>query len=259
MRIFLISLSIVSAFISWTYIRYRHDLRSAHERVANAKTTQTACGPIEYVSVGSGMPLLVVHGAGGGFDQGLDLADELAVRGFRVIAMSRFGYLGTPLPKNASAAAQADAHACLLDALGISRAAIMGVSAGGPSTIEFALRHPDRCAAMVLLVPAAYVPRPNNAPSLRTPSRTQLLFDSALRSDFLFWLAPKLARNTFIENILGTPAEVVERASAKEQARILSFAERILPVTSRRLGLLNDATVLGSLTRFELEKIRTPT
>ena len=34
-------------------------------------------------------------------------------------APSRFGYLRTPLPSDASPAAQADAHSCLLDALGL--------------------------------------------------------------------------------------------------------------------------------------------
>jgi hypothetical protein len=44
--------------------------------------------------------------------------------------MSRFGYLRTPLPKDAAPAAQADAHACLLDALHLSRVPILGISAG---------------------------------------------------------------------------------------------------------------------------------
>jgi len=43
--------------------------------------------------------LLAIHGSGGGYDQGI-----------RVIAMSRFGYLRTPMHTDASAAAQADAH-----------------------------------------------------------------------------------------------------------------------------------------------------
>lgn len=76
--------------------------------------------------------MLVVHGAGGGFDQGLALGQGLAERGWRVIAASRFGYLGTPLPRDASASAQADAHACLLDALGIERAAVLGAASSAP-------------------------------------------------------------------------------------------------------------------------------
>ena len=130
-----------------------------------------------------------MHGAGGGFDQGLEFAQPLVQNGFCVVAMSRFGYLRTPLPTDASAAAQADAHACLLDALDIRRAAVVGASAGAPSSMQLALRHPDRTAALVLLVPAAYAPRPGGAPPMQTPPGTQFLFNTALRSDFLFWAA----------------------------------------------------------------------
>jgi pimeloyl-ACP methyl ester carboxylesterase len=208
---------------------------------------------------GEGPPLLSVHGAGGGFDQGSELAEPLARSGFRVIAMSRFGYLRTPLPRDASAAAQADAHACLLDALSIRRAAVLGASAGAPSSLQFALRHPDRTAALVLLVPAVYAPRPNAAPAVHTPQGTPFLFDTALRSDFLFWAMGKLAHETFIRGILGTPPEVVASASADEQARVERILEHILPVIPRRLGLLNDAAVTTSLPRYELEKITAPT
>jgi pimeloyl-ACP methyl ester carboxylesterase len=89
---------------------------------------QTSCGPIEYATAGNGPPVLVIHGAGGGFDQGLAFGADLAVAGFRVIAMSRFGYLRTPLLADASPAAQADAHASLLDALDVPRASIIGGS-----------------------------------------------------------------------------------------------------------------------------------
>src|SRR5689334_7090573 len=132
----------------------------ARARISQGSRIATSrCGPIEYAETGQGPPVLVVHGAGGGFDQGLELGEDLARAGFRVIAPSRFGYLRTPLPADASAEAQADAHACLLDALGIARAPVFGVSAGGPSSLQFCLRHPDRCKAMILLVPLAYPAR----------------------------------------------------------------------------------------------------
>jgi len=54
-----------------TYAAYRRDIRAARARVASGVVAQTLSG--EYASVGSGSPVLVVHGAGGGFDQGLDL------------------------------------------------------------------------------------------------------------------------------------------------------------------------------------------
>src|SRR5688572_13998823 len=127
----------------WVARSYQQDLQAARERIATSSSVaRTACGAIEYAEAGSGPAVLVVHGAGGGFDQGLDFAGDLAASGFRVIAVSRFGYLRTPLPADASAAAQADAHACLLDALGIPRAAVIGASAGAPSSLQFALRYP---------------------------------------------------------------------------------------------------------------------
>jgi 2-hydroxy-6-oxonona-2,4-dienedioate hydrolase len=173
--------------------------------------------------------------------------------------VSRFGYLRTPLPADASPEAQADAHACLLDALGIQRAAIIGASAGAPSSMQFALRHPDRCSALVLLVPAAYVPRPGGAPSLTTPPGTEFLFDTALRSDFLYWAWMKLAYRTMVAAILATPPEVLEKADADEQARAAQLLDHTLPVSERRLGLVNDARVTLSLQRYDLERIRVPT
>jgi 2-hydroxy-6-oxonona-2,4-dienedioate hydrolase len=237
---------VVAAFFLVTYAVSRRDIGRAYDRVATgSQIAQTRCGPIEYAVAGAGPPVLVVHGAGGGFDQGLELGDSLARSGYQVIAPSRFGYLRTAVPADASAAAQADAHACLLDALHVGRAVVVGVSAGGPSTLQFALRHPDRTAALVLLVPGVYAPRPE--PMARMSRGTAFLLDTALRSDFIFWAAGKVAHQSFIRSILGTPPEVVARAPADEQARIERVLENILPVRPRRLGLVNDAAVMSSL------------
>ena len=259
-KVLLAVAAVVAGVLAVSYARYRPDLDRARARIATgSRIAATRCGPIEYAEAGAGPPVLVVHGAGGGFDQGMGLGEGLVRAGFRVIAPSRFGYLGTPLPADASAEAQADAHACLLDALGVDRAAIMGVSAGGPSAMQFALRFPARTRALVLLVPAAYVPRPNQAPPVRASRTTIFLFDTALRSDFLFWAGGKLAHRMFVRGILGTPPEVVESASPEEQARIQTVLDRILPVSARRLGLLNDGKVVSSLGRYDLENIAAPT
>ena len=243
-----------------TYAAYRRDIRAARARIASGSlVAETRCGPIEYAIVGDGPPVLMVHGAGGGYDQGIDIGAPLAGGGVRIIAMSRFGYLRTPLPLDASAAAQADAHASLLDALGIARVAVIGASAGAPSAMQFALRHPERCSALVLLVPVAYVPRSGGAPSISTPPGTWFLLDLALRSDFLFWAALGAGRRAAIRAFLGTPPEVVERASAAEQARVRTMLEHILPVTPRRAGLINEARIVSSIERYELERITVPT
>ena len=251
---------LVLGLSAWIYTNYRNDIVPARERIAaGSEVAHTPCGPIEYAMAGEGPSVLIVHGAGGGHDQGIAIGADLAARGYRVIAMSRFGYLRTPMPADASAEAQADAHACLLDALAVPRAAIFGVSAGAPSTMQFALRHPDRTTAMILMVPAAHVPRAGGAPSLKTPDRTQFLFDTALRWDFLFWSAIRFADRTVSRAILATPPEVVAGASVEERARFEEFKRLILPVSPRRLGLLNDATVTSTLPRYDLERIAAPT
>ena len=251
---------VLAALVALAYVGYARDIRMARERVAiGSRIAQTACGPIEYAIGGEGSPVLVIHGAGGGFDQGLDFGAPLAAKGLQIIAVSRFGYLRTPLPRDASAAAQADAHACLLDALGIPRAPVIGISAGAPSALQFALRHPERTAALVLAVPAAYVPRAADAAPVKAAPGTQLMFDTALRSDFLFWAAIRFAPGTVMRAILATPPAVVEGASADEKARVEEIMAHILPVSPRRLGLLNDAAVISSISRYPLERIAAPT
>ena len=90
----------MGVFVAW---RFQTDIEQARDRVAHGSTiVATRCGPIEYHEAGSGVPLLAVHGSGGGFDQGMAFAAPLAHRGIRVIAMSRFGYLRTPMPVDGS-------------------------------------------------------------------------------------------------------------------------------------------------------------
>jgi len=68
----------------------------------------------------------------------------MAGRGYRLIAPSRFGYLGSSMPPS-HAAMQADAYAQLLDRLGIEKVMVVGISAGAWSSMQFAIRHPERC------------------------------------------------------------------------------------------------------------------
>jgi 2-hydroxy-6-oxonona-2,4-dienedioate hydrolase len=255
MRAFAVVALVCLAVASLTYASYRQDLAAQRIRISHGSAiAQTPCGPIEYASTGEGPVVLLVHGAGGGFDQGLGIARDLD--GFRVITMSRFGYLRTPLPRDASPAAQADAHACLLEALSIERAAIVGVSAGGPSTLQFALRHPARTRAMLLLVPLAYAPR-STPPEL--PALARFMYERAVRSDFLYWTAMQAAPDVVVKTILATPPEIVASADAAERTRVEQMMQRILPLRERHAGLLNDAAVAASLERYALERIAVPT
>jgi pimeloyl-ACP methyl ester carboxylesterase len=240
--------------------RFERDLALAAERAAQgSELIATRCGPIEVQQAGVGIPLLMIHGSGGGHDQGMAWARPLVQQGVRVIAMSRFGYLRTPRPADASPEAQADAHVCLLDALGIAKAAVMGVSAGGPSALQTAIRHPGRVSALVLVVPIAYKPGTvaDSAPPV-TDDKDALLL-RLLGSDFLFWTGLQLARGPLIRHVLATPPELVAAASAAERTRIDDLAERILPVSVRAAGLRDDTGLGKRLRPYALTSIRVPT
>ena len=73
--------AVIATLGTATYI-YRTDIQEARDRVATGSSlAHTSCGPIEYAVTGDGPPVLVVHGAGGGFDQGLDFGEPLAKLG----------------------------------------------------------------------------------------------------------------------------------------------------------------------------------
>ncbi|HEX6196010.1 MAG TPA: alpha/beta hydrolase [Jiangellaceae bacterium] len=113
------------------------------------RMVSTALGPMEYAEAGEGPVLMSVHGSYGGWDYGLGMAAVYALNGFRVIAPSRPGFLGTPLSSGRTYEEQADALAALLAALGIERAAVLAFSGGGPPTFLLAARHPERVGCLV--------------------------------------------------------------------------------------------------------------
>lgn len=115
-----------------------------------AAVIQTRRGETQLARVGEGPPVLVSHGGPGGFDLGLAWSQHLQVGGCEVLAVSRPGYLRTPLTSGRSPADQADLFAALLTELHIERAAILGFSSGGPAAVHFAARYPDLTIALFL-------------------------------------------------------------------------------------------------------------
>lgn len=249
--------AVAALSIGW---RFDQDIQSAHARSSHGSTLiATRCGPIEVQQAGAGVPLLVVHGSGGGHDQGMAFAAPVASQGIRVIAMSRFGYLGTPMQADHSAAAQADAHACLLDALGIQQAGVMGISAGALSATQMAIRHADRVSALALIVPIAYKPSTQGTPTSPLSPWAGKLLMRLIGSDLLFWVGLQVARDQVIRFVLATPPEQVKAASPQERARVNAMANNILPVSARAQGLQADSQLANIKTRYPLELIHAPT
>lgn len=287
------------ALVAWLGGDFTREIEAQRARVAQgSRVVPTACGPVEVAEAGSRagpaaqapntastanaanagnasnaapappprrLPLLVVHGSGGGFDQGLALGEDYAARGWHVIAPSRFGYLRTPWPADVLppgqgspadlGARQADQLACLLDALGVPEVAVLGVSAGAIAATEFAVRHPSRLRALVLLVPAAY--RPDTTPAL--PGWVQVLLEAMISSDAPFWLASRFAPDAVRRFVLATPPEAYAAASPAERQRADRTMREVLPIGARRLGLLHDTLATQAVPRPRLEAIGAPT
>ncbi|MEW6184936.1 MAG: alpha/beta hydrolase [Thermodesulfobacteriota bacterium] len=207
--------------------RYRNDTSLAYQRASSGgKMIQTACGPIQYTELGSGPPMLIVHGAGGGYDQGKYFA-QLIGGNYRWIAPSRFGFLGSPVPDAADSAKQADAYACLLDALGIKRVGVVGISMGGPSSLLFAQRHPQRTTSLVLISAVSHANPPR--PAIQTT-----LFKLFL-NDFVYWSIVRVSPKGLLA-ALGVPPEVQKGLSPQEKARLEAFLISMEPMGARVKG-----------------------
>ena len=230
--------------------QYQKELSIAKERILEgSRVVETTKGPIEYSTAGKGSPVLFIHGAGGGHDMSTLFAGWIG-EDFFWICPSRFGYLRTPIPPDASFESQADAYAALLDYLHIEKAPILGLSIGGPSALLFALRHPDRCAALVLL----------SAVSKTMPKRpiSDWFFNTLFRSDFFFWAVSLTAKNTLIKNFGVAPA-VLKSLSQEEMKRAHEMLEIFHPASKRYPGIKNDQKATISDEQYELDRINLPT
>ncbi len=166
--IVLAALLFASAAVLYLYSR---DMRDINQRiVAGSAIVETRHGAVEFSSRGSGPAVLVVHGAGGGYDQGSLLPLVFGGDGYRWISVSRFGYLRSTMPEDASTVAQAEAFADLLDAMGIDRVAILAMSGGVPPSLQFALTFPERTAGLVLLSSAPFTPLTAEQQDLEIPA-----------------------------------------------------------------------------------------
>ena len=142
----------VAVCVAVVAVAYWRAMDRAYERL-HGKSTVIASpfGDIEYTDGGSGPAVLVVHGSGGGFDQGQFLAQAALSDRFHWITPSRFGYLRSTFRPGATFDEQAHAYAHLLDQLGIGQVAVVAFSHGGPSALLLAALHPERVSSLTLL------------------------------------------------------------------------------------------------------------
>jgi pimeloyl-ACP methyl ester carboxylesterase len=254
-RILLVVLAAVAATIAGIYAAFARDLKDARARLAGrSETIKTSSGTLEYAIVGQGTPLLIVHGASGGFDQGLDMTGDLAAHGYRLIVPSRFGYLRSALPDNLTVAMQADAYVELLDRLGADKVVVVSISAGAWSSLQFAIRHPRRCRALVLMVPADSLPAGMSI-------HGGALVKAFVSCDFIAWAALKMMRiaaGKMTQTMLGTDSAVIRAAAPSEKARVEQILDHLLPVSARVGGMQFDVKTAAAREPSPIDKIACP-
>jgi pimeloyl-ACP methyl ester carboxylesterase len=239
-----------------TYLAYSRDMQTTRERLeAGSQIIATRHGSVEYTAWGEGSAVLVVHGAGGGYDQGVSIARAFGGASFRWISPSRFGYLRTPMAADASTAAQADAFADLLDALNIKRVAILAFSGGVPPALQFARRYPERTSALVLASGAPYTPLSAGEQKLPVPI---WVYQALFSSDFPYWVLQKVAHSSLEPMFDITPA-LRAAAPPEEQPFIGSMVDAFQPVTARIDGVKNEGAAVDPRAVYRVEEITAPT
>ncbi len=244
----------VLAAASLRYFAARWKARTLAGLRAASRIAQTRCGEIEYATPPSGSPVLISHGTLGGFDQGTVAAALILGPKFRPIAVSRPGYLRTPLAAGATPEQQADAFAALLDTLAIDRVPVIGISGGGPPALQFALRHPQRCTAIVLI--CAVTQR------IKLPRRALVAtkFPRIAVSTTANWLVSLLYSRVPapIERFGFTASERASRSPSFNRRDALRLMATSLPVKPRFPGVMNDVGYLTTLDLYPLERIQQP-
>lgn len=229
--------------------------RMTEHLAANSDTVMTRHGPIEFTAWGDGPAVLVVHGAGGGYDQGRLLPMMFGDDGYRWISVSRFGYLRSALPEDGSTVAQAEAFADLLDALDVENAAVLAMSGGVPPALQFARLYPDRVSALALLSTAPYTPMTVEDQDLAIPA---WVYQALFSSDFIFWTVVRLFPSQ-LDAFFDVSAEARSRMSKQDQAFVSGLVDAFLPVTARIAGLRNEGAAIDPQTGYDLAAIAAPT
>ncbi|MCB2185015.1 MAG: alpha/beta hydrolase [Deltaproteobacteria bacterium] len=226
---------------------------------------ETAQGPVEYdLTPGDGPVVLISHGGLGGVDQARCIGGWLDTARFRVLSVSRPGYLGTPLASGPSLDDQADLLAALLAALGLERAAVMSASAGGPPAYTLAIRHPERVWALVAVDSVSgYYDFPETAgPVMQAIFTTDLgqkilkkigekrpdLFLKQIFQAEAYFTKEQMARH--LEYALGDPAAT---------AFVTAFMNTMNPYHPRQAGTENDMAIYRTLTHLPVERVTCPT
>lgn len=229
---------------------------------SGTQIASTSRGPIEYKLVGTGTPVLILHGSPGGIDQAAIMARFLPAEQIQAVLVSRPGYLGTALGERQSLDAQAELMIALLDQLGIERIGLLAWSGGGPTAYRMAVRYADRIRAVVAI---AAVSKAFEQP--KADLSTRLMFGTRAGE----WLLRVLAAHQPKQIVTGTlqsegsltkeqRAQRVDEVMADDTKRqfLLDLSATVAQNGDRKAGWDNDLEVFAAIDNLELESITAP-
>jgi NAD+ synthase len=113
--------------------------------------------PLHYVVDGDGPPVILIHGISASLADWWRLMPLLVSAGYRAIAVDLLGHGDSPKPQDPDAYTAENVYTSLedwIDSLGLETPFyLVGHSLGGYMSLTYALNHPDRVRAMVLINP----------------------------------------------------------------------------------------------------------
>lgn len=226
----------------------------------SAEIITTAAGSAEVEVRGSGTPVIVLHGSPGGIDQARAMSRFLPENRFKVVCVSRPGYLGTPLdPADPSIDHEADLLAAVLDLVGVERAGVLAYSGGGPSGYRLAVRHPDRVSAIVAVSSRYVAPRPTATDWFVFGTRT---------GQWLIRSLAHLAPGELVESALASEGSIrgeeLKTAAAhamanpEQRAAVLALSTTTGWRGPRKAGWDNDVANYDAIDSLELDRVLCP-
>lgn len=119
---------------------------------STSHSIDTPSGTIHYNEAGEGHAILMLHGSGPGATGWSNFGPNMRhlSRQFRVIAADMPGW-GRSSTVSYDDRDHVTAALQLLDALGIAKAALVGNSMGGATSLKFAATHPDRISHLITM------------------------------------------------------------------------------------------------------------
>jgi pimeloyl-ACP methyl ester carboxylesterase len=216
---------------------FTRDMNRAYERVRdNGTVISSAFNDIEFTEAGEGVDVLVIHGSGGGYDQGELIAQAVLGDGFHSITPSRFGYLRSSFHAGATWDDQAHAYAHLLDHLDSQQVAVVAMSQGGPSALLFAVLHPDRVSSLTLI--SCGVVASSTEDQAEANEKGNMLA-TIFKHDLLYWGISKLFKKQLM-GLIGANSEVIADLTPDQRQLFEHFIEYMNPVSPRSAGASFD-------------------